>query len=218
MKPELTVAQLITSGFVELDCWSATTERLNPPRDLPAKRGVYAFAVDERVMYVGLASRSLKQRLGFYARPGKSQVTNQRLNDLIRSFIGDGHIIRILIAHPQDGEWRGLRMSGPEGIEAALIEDFELPWNVRGASASLPVASQQPGAPQSRERRPHGSIPRAIAEFVTANPRCTELEIAKGVFGPDAVQPQVNSYCRRAVERGLLERLPTRPARYVLKR
>lgn len=211
---ELTVPRLLRAGFVEVSCWSLGSETLNRPSDLPAIRGVYAFAVDDRVLYVGLASRSLKQRLGFYARPGRTQPTNQRLNALIRSLISDGHTVRILIAHPKDGEWHGLRTSGPEGLEAALIEDFGLPWNVRGSAAAVATIPKVSG---DRKRRPKGSVPQAIVDFVALNPKCTELQIAKGVFGPDAVQPRVNSYCRKLVERGLLERLASRPATYIAK-
>lgn len=218
MKPELTTDRLLKAGFAEVECWSAVTDKLSPPRNLPARRGVYAFAVDDRVMYVGLASRSLKQRLTFYARPAKSQATNLRLNDLIRSLIGQGHVVRILVSHPTDGEWHGLRISGPEGLEAALIEDFDLPWNVRGSSIVPPLLAQQDRQTGDKTRQPHGSVSHAILEFVLTDPKCTELQIAKAVFGPDAVQPQANRYCRKLVERGLLERLPTRPATYMLKR
>jgi len=107
-------------------------------------------------------------------------------------------------------------MSGPEGLEAALIEDFYLPWNMRGSETEVLRPSTNPEP--SDGRRPHGSVPSAIARFVALNPKCTELQIAKGVFGPKAVQPQANSYCRKLVERGVLERLPTRPVTYLLKK
>lgn len=215
MSKTLTASHLIANGFADIGFWSATDQRIAAPLKLPPERGVYAFAVDDIVLYVGLASRSLRQRLNFYASPGASQRTNVRLNGLIRNLINDGTTVRILIAHPQDCTWNGFRMSGPEGLEAALIEDFNLPWNVRGSqSGALATGPRQ--ALVSGGRRAHGSVPRAVIVFVAQNPRCTELQIAKGVFGPDAVQPQANSYCRRLVERGALKRLPTRPATYVL--
>lgn len=215
MNKSLTASYLIANGFTDVGCWNATDQRLGPPPELPLVRGVYAFAVDDKVLYVGLASRSLRQRLNFYARPGASQRTNVRLNGLIRRLISEGSTVRILIAHPQDGTWNGFRLSGPEGLEAALIEDFKIPWNVKGAVVDV-SSTETSQADAIAGRRPHGSASRAIIDFVAKNPRCTELAIAKGVFGPNAVQPQANSYCRKLVERGALKRLPTRPATYLL--
>lgn len=213
-KPELSVSRLLDCGFSEYDCWGLGDQRINPPQNLPNERGVYAFALEDRVVYVGLASRSLRQRLHFYARPGASQRTNVRLNGIISELIRQGQSVRVLIAHPRDGEWNGLRTSGSEGLEAALIEDFDLPWNVRGSTKAAPppqVSQSSVGV-----RRLHGSTPSAILAFVSKNPKCTELEIAKGVFGPSAVQPRANPYCRKLVEEGKLTRLDTRPARYIV--
>ena len=214
MKKKLTASHLVAQGFKDVGSWSATIHRLAAP-ELPSERGVYAFVVGEDVFYVGLASRSLRQRLNFYARPGRSQRTNVRLNGLIRQLIDEGDTVRILLAHPQDGMWNGFRLSGPEGLEAALIEDFDLPWNMRGSSTKV-AATKVLQISSGPNRRPHGSIPREVIDFVAKNPHCTELEIAKGVFGKDAVQPRVNPYCRKLVESGALKRLPTRPATYLI--
>lgn len=215
---ELRVGQLLERGFAEMTCWTVGAERLDPPRDLPAQRGVYAFAIGERVLYVGLASRSLKQRLNFYARPGASQRTNVRLNATIAERIREGQTVRILIAHPEDTSWNGWRISGSEGLEAAFIEDYDLPWNRKGTNSSAAAATvSSPARTNTKARRARGSVPLAIYEFIHANPGCTELEIAKGVFGPNALQPQANSYCRKLVEAGRIERLPTRPVTYDVK-
>lgn len=217
MPPPLTVERLLASGFEVAGCWSAKEHRIDPPLNLPAQRGVYAFALGEQVVYVGLASRSVKQRLGFYARPGQSQRTNIRLNAMIAELIGQGQTVRVLIAHPDDSEWNGLRSSGPEGLEAALIEDFDLSWNMRGSTSPVePAPTDLPMG--SGGRRVHGTTPQAILDFVAAHPKCTELQIAKGVFGPSAVQPRANQYCRRLVAEGKLKRLETRPVRYVIQK
>lgn len=212
----LTVSEMLGRGFREMACWSAGEQRLNPPKDLPAQRGVYAFAIGERVVYVGLASRSLKQRLGFYARPAASQRTNVRLNGIISERIREGQTVRVLIAHPSDTEWNGWRISGSEGLEAALIEDFDLPWNKKGTSTTLAISASPRSTRVSSARRSRGTTPHAVYDFIAANPRCTELQIAKGVFGPGALQPRANPYCRRLVSEGRVERLPTSPASYVI--
>lgn len=218
VRPEtqLTVARLIEAGFTEFDSWLSGEGRLHPPRNLPPRRGVYAFAIDDLVMYVGLASRSIKQRLGFYSRPGSTQPTNIRLNETILGQIGQGHVVRVLIAHPPDLTWNGLRMSGSEALEAALIEDFCPSWNKKGSSPSARLPSVKP-TPRIARTTKSGGRPEQIVEFVRTNPRCTELQIARGVFGPAAVQPQANPYCRKLVELGQLERLATRPVTYLVR-
>lgn len=213
-KPKLFVDRIIDAGFKELPCWEVASGRLRPLRNVPVQRGVYAFALCDRITYVGLASRSLKQRLYFYTRPGADQKTNIRLNSLICEAYATGERVRVFVAHPEDGHWNGFRTSGSEGLEAALIEDFDLPWNIKG---SAPQAWTAASSSPPRKQRRQGVIPRAIRDFVAVNPRCTELQIAKGVFGLNAVQPQANGHCRRLVKQGLLERLPTRPATYIVK-
>lgn len=214
---ELSVADLLGRGFREMACWSTDDQGLNPPKDLPAQRGVYAFAIGDRVVYVGLASRSLKQRLGFYARPGVSQRTNVRLNEMIAQRIHEGQTVRVLIAHPADTDWNGWRISGSEGLEAALIEDSELPWNMKGVTRPPSVETSVKLATNDPSPRPHGTTPSAVYNFIAANPQCTEREIANGVFGPNATQPQANPYCRKLVASGKIERLQTRPITYVIK-
>lgn len=141
-KPQLTVDHLLESGFEEVGCWELNDARdLSHSIDVPKKAGVYAFAINGLVQYVGLASKSLKQRLGFYRKPGASQRTNVRLNEIIRGHIAEGSIVQILTGHPPDHEWNGFRISGPEGLEAGIIAEFDLPWNMRGSAG--PNASEK---------------------------------------------------------------------------
>lgn len=204
-KPQLTSEHLLSSGFAEVGCWE-----LNEAKDLthainvPRRAGVYAFAIDGVVQYVGLASRSLHQRLNFYRKPGASQRTNVRLNEIIRGQIGKGAVVQILVGHPADGEWNGFRFSGAEGLEAALIEDFELPWNMRGtqAKAAPQVVSTQRSASGARRT----GVAQQVVEQVKRSPGLTELEIAKAIYGSAAVQQQVNQTCRKLVQEGVLER------------
>lgn len=211
MTTTLTVTHLLERGFSEVDPWLSLDGRLHAPRALPVRRGVYAFAIGDEVQYVGLASRSLKQRLGFYCNPGASQQTNVRLNAIIQARIAGGDVLRVLIAHPEDMVWNGLRVSGSEGLEAALIEDFSPPWNKKGSTKTIPAVA----APASALKPARGEVGAAICDFVRSNPKCTELQIARAVFGPSAVQQRVNSLCRELVQKGLISRLPTSPITYM---
>ena len=140
MKQALTVARLIDSGFQRVGCWEFTSSReLTHSIDLPRSAGVYAFAIDGIVQYVGLASVSLHQRLGLYRKPGISQRTNLRLNEIIRDQLGNGVVVEILVASPPDHDWNGLRINWAEGLEAGLIAEFNLPWNMRGSAPVVPT-------------------------------------------------------------------------------
>lgn len=203
-KPQLTVERLLQAGFEEVGCWELNSARdLAHSIQLPQQAGVYAFAINAVVQYVGLASRSLRQRLGFYRKPGASQRTNVRLNEIIRGHLGAGTMVRILIGHPQDFEWNGLKISGGEGLEAGLISQFDLPWNMRGASP--PVVKQAASSARSHAPRQKGTRDRVL-EAIGRRPGMTELEIAKAIYGPSAVQQQVNQECRYLAGSGLIER------------
>ena len=219
-KPPLTVERLRDGGFEELGCWEVSeVNALRVSAPLPAKAGVYAFAIDGVVQYVGVAANSLKQRFGFYAKPGRTQTTSIRLNETIRGRTADGSTVQVLVAHPSDGDWNGLKISGPEGLEAGLIRDFDLPWNVRGAR---PTASVQPA---TATRKPGGrvlGVSNRILELVRRRSGMTELEIATAIYGPAAVQQQVNQHCRALLRNGRLQRRgsggPSDPYVYVIGR
>lgn len=200
-KPTLTAERLISGGFKEVGCWELNSARdLVHSIDLPKSAGVYAFVIDGVAQYVGLASKSLRQRLGFYRKPGVSQRTNVRLNEIIRDKLAKGTVVQIFTAQPSDHEWNGFRVKGAEGLEAGLIDEFDLPWNMRGAVRAVALASGSP--PSSRQ----SGIAARIVELVRHRPGMTELEIAKAIYGPGAAQQQVNQHCRSLLKQGQVER------------
>jgi hypothetical protein len=201
-KPQLTVERLLTSGFAEVGCWELNeVSDLHHRVELPARAGVYAFAIDGIVQYVGLASKSIRQRLGFYRKPGVSQRTNIRLNEIIRNHLKKRTIVRILVAHPPDQLWMGFCIKGAEGLEAGLISEFELPWNMRGVRPQL----NESAAPTGQVARPR-HVAQQILELVSRRPGMTELEIAKAIHGPAALQQQVNQHCRALLKNGQVQR------------
>jgi hypothetical protein len=199
-KPKLSVDLLISSGFERVGCWELDKARnLAHGIDLPAEAGVYAFAIDGVVQYVGLASKSVRQRLAFYRKPGATQPTNIRLNEIIRGNLGNGLSVDILLAHPPDHEWNGMPIKGAEGLEAGLIECFELPWNMRGTQRDR-------AAPSKGESVRLSNITSRVLDLVKQRSAMTELEIAKAIYGPSGVQQQVNPHCRALVKSGKIER------------
>lgn len=132
-KPKLTVERLITSGFALAAQWriDELSGKITAHGVLPKEPGVYAFAISETAVYVGVAKMGLSKRLYFCGNPGSTQRTSRRLNRTIRDTLKETRQIEIYTAQPQDLEWRGLPVSGIAGLEVGLIQRFHLPWNIR---------------------------------------------------------------------------------------
>jgi hypothetical protein len=75
----------------------------------------------------------LAKRLYFYAKPGITQRTSQRLNGIIKSELQQVSFTDIYTSIPPDLEWNGLPIHGSAGLELGLIKRFALPWNMRSA-------------------------------------------------------------------------------------
>lgn len=133
-RPSLEVKRLIDAGFVKSGSWELDPGGLlRPDRMLPTERGVYAFCGRDTARYVGVASMGIKKRLYFYSKPGKTQRTSQRINEILRKVLAQGDEVDIYTATPGDLSWNGLPVNGSAGLEVGLIEAFYLPWNIRGA-------------------------------------------------------------------------------------
>lgn len=144
--PDLMLPQIADGGFAHAGRWGLNTEGvLFFAGNAPKRPGVYIFVQAGTARYVGVASRNLAQRLYMYGRPGVSQRTNIRLNGVLRDELANGEIIDVYVASPPDLEWNGWKVSGAEGLEAAIIRGFRLPWNRRGTvPVPMPSTSTEP--------------------------------------------------------------------------
>lgn len=203
-KPKLTVQRLVEGGFEGFGCWELNNDlRLTHSIELPPKGGVYAFAIDGIAQYVGLASKSVRQRFGFYRRPGQTQPTNLRINELIRSHLNSGAKVEILVAHPPEHRWNGFKVSGAEGLEAGIISEFDLPWNMRGSVSE----SNRPVEPTGSSVRRQSGRANRILMLLRENPGLTGGEIARALYGPPGAQPQVNPLLQKLMAERLIERI-----------
>jgi hypothetical protein len=142
------LSQIADQGFVHTGRWALNPEGvLVFAGNAPKQPGVYIFVQAGTARYVGVASRNLAQRLYMYGRPGSSQRTNIRLNGVLRNELANGEIIDVYVASPPDLEWNGWKVSGAEGLEAAIIR-FRLSWNRRG-TVPAPIQSASQGRPPS---------------------------------------------------------------------
>jgi hypothetical protein len=128
------VDELLAGGFVFSGRWVLSNAGdLVLEQPLPKIVGVYAFAKDGTVLYVGVATMGLAKRLYFYGKPGVTQRTSQRLNGIIKNELLTVPAIDIYIAVPPDLDWNGLPVHGSAGLELGLIKKYALPWNMRSA-------------------------------------------------------------------------------------
>ena len=133
-KPELTTQALSQRGFQLSGKWVLATDgSVKADQKLPKEVGVYAFAKDGIILYVGVATIGLAKRLYFYSKPGVTQRTSLRVNAIIRDTLQAEQSIDIYTATPEDLEWNGLPIHGSAGLELGLIKKYSLPWNVRSA-------------------------------------------------------------------------------------
>jgi hypothetical protein len=135
-KPPLTGDYLTAHGFAMSGRWILTASGgISLEGSLPTSAGVYAFAEADVVKYIGVATIGLRKRLYFYKNPGSTQLTNVRLNGILRERLSAGAECRVWTACPPDLDWNGLPIHGSAGLELGLIRTFELPWNQRSAAA-----------------------------------------------------------------------------------
>jgi len=99
----------------------------------PSLPGVYAFIVDDVVVYVGLTLSGLKTRFDQYRRGHKGQRTSSRINGRIAQTLRDGKKVKVLVATAESSEWQELPVNTAAGLEVGLIEMIRPSWNIRGA-------------------------------------------------------------------------------------
>jgi hypothetical protein len=125
---------LLHAGFHFLGEWKGQDEDFQIDARAPVDAGVYAFVVDDVVVYVGLTLRGLRSRLDGYRRGYERQKTNARVKTLIREALAAGRRVKVLVATPAAGEWNGLPVNTSAGLEAGLIARIQPAWNILGVA------------------------------------------------------------------------------------
>jgi len=115
---------------------------------LAAVRNVlYAFLVDDELMYVGKTVQPLRTRMGGYKVHGATQSTNIKNNQKIRESLDQGKSVSILVL-PDNGllHYGGFQVNLAAGLEDNSIRKLQPPWNggqKEGSNESLQPT--QPG-------------------------------------------------------------------------
>jgi hypothetical protein len=129
---------LLRAGFHQLGQRVALEEgEFELSAKAPAESGVYAFVVDDAVVYVGLAQRGVRTRMGHYRQGHKRQKTSARIKLLIAKTLASGKQVSVLVAVPKDVlTWNGLPINVAAGLEAGLIRMIQPEWNLMGLGVS----------------------------------------------------------------------------------
>ena len=125
---------LTDAGFELIGEWTQDPESLlRLDAKAPSLPGVYAFIVDDVVVYVGLTLNALKTRFDQYRRGHERQKTSFRINGRISETLRAGKKVTVLVATPEPSEWQELPVNTAAGLEVGLIEMIRPAWNIRGA-------------------------------------------------------------------------------------
>lgn len=141
----MTLDDLIRADFALVANWQRDAQNLavcieEHAAVIPNAPGLYLFVANGRVQYVGSAQESLRRRMGSYRRRQIDEKSSRPVHRHLTEEIDRGQRVAVYaLAVPTEAraEWRGLRVHALIGIEAALIAEFDPPWNRRGRIRSL---------------------------------------------------------------------------------
>jgi len=131
----MSIEQLINIGFKKVGEWSFIQDKLLP--NLFAEGDVvnvlYCFVVNNEPLYVGKTTQMLKKRMYGYQNPGKSQFTNIRNNEYIKSTINSGLTVDIYVL-PDHGllHFGDFHLNLAAGLEDSITNSIKPKWNIQG--------------------------------------------------------------------------------------
>ena len=121
-------------GFLNLAAWAIVdAEKLKDVGDDPeawasligSQRALYAFCLDQKVLYIGKTARSVAKRFVGYRKPGKTRATNWKCHRAIRKLLKQEEKVRILV-FPDTSllHWGAFGINLAAGLEDALVAHF----------------------------------------------------------------------------------------------
>jgi hypothetical protein len=126
---------LTNAGFKKLGEWKKLSDaEFDLDAHAPIDPGVYAFTLDDTIVYIGLTQTGLKTRLNHYRRGHARQKTSARVKSLILDNLAQGKSVKVFIAVPSALEWNGLPVNTAAGLETGLIQMIKPLWNIQGKS------------------------------------------------------------------------------------
>jgi hypothetical protein len=121
-------------GFQKIGGWTLVS---NEPRFSldslgKTKNILYAFVIGNVPVYIGKTTTQLRQRLYGYQRPGPTQQTNKRANELLKGVLRSEEVS--IYALPDNGllYFGGFHLNLAAALEASVIKELQPKWNVHG--------------------------------------------------------------------------------------
>lgn len=138
----VSIRHLLDAGFRWAGRWeSPDGASIARGFDVDRKPGVYVYAVNGMVMYVGSAQNGLHNRFRNY-ETSKTKRTAMRIRREILASLALGNAVDVyLLPAPLALRWNGLPVDLIAGIEDGLIRAINPPWNIRGSRRSASLAS-----------------------------------------------------------------------------
>jgi len=189
---------LLEIGFVEIAEWISNGDDLSyklPPETERVARALisepnalYAFQLDETILYIGKTTRSLQKRFQGYRRPGKSQRTNIRCNQKIKELLANGRSVRILgfvpVTHFRYGDFE---INLAAGLEDSLIRTINPPWNGGDRGSAISETEEREAAEESAPVKP------SLQEGSLSNYRRFPFKLANTYFRKGIVNTGVEA-------------------------
>ncbi len=129
--------RLTASGFSLSARWKLqANSRVRLIGEPPKQPGIYAFAVDGEVCYVGSTQGGIAKRLRPYEITKDKKRLAFRIKTLIRKALKSGSEVTVLtIINLKPIQWRGLPVDLIAGLEKGLIRELQPKWNRRELGA-----------------------------------------------------------------------------------
>ena len=130
MIQSLTDIKFYKAGNWALDKGDLTFDSDKLPTNLNA---LYAFVVDEEVVYVGKTTNSLKKRLNQYQKPHATQRTNMKVQNEILNVLSKNGNVDIYVFVENNPEYVGqFELNKAAGLEDSIIKRLNPAWNNTG--------------------------------------------------------------------------------------
>lgn len=160
--------RLLQIGFQPAGHWYIDSDKLNfeLTRHGTANNILYAFVGNGLVKYVGKTAQPLAKRMSGYRAPGRTQQTNIRCHQLIRSLLCEGVAVQIF-ALPDNGlmHYGPFHLNLAAGLEDDIIRIVNPDWNGGKVEATRPTEVVDAPKPEPLEATPEGEPRPAVGTF-----------------------------------------------------
>jgi hypothetical protein len=137
--PETNLERLLKAGFIHSGSWKLNDDgRAYPCVERERRAGVYVYALDGEICYIGSAQRGLQSRFKHYETTERLR-TAMRIRNEITPLLQAGHQVEIYTICPPAIEWKNLPIDLIAGLEEGLIRNFNPKWNRRGRGRIIKV-------------------------------------------------------------------------------